>query len=63
MTKGCRLKEIERIEAHYLVEKRGGETSVKLLDANARVQELARMLSGAAITPAAIANARELLSQ
>ena len=49
--------------AHYLVEKRGGETSVKVLDAEGRVQELARMLSGAAITPAAVANARELLSQ
>ncbi len=49
--------------AHYLVEKRNGETSVKLLDAEGRVQELARMLSGAAITPAAVANARELLSQ
>ena len=48
--------------AHYLVEKREGETSMKALDANGRVQELARMLSGAAITPAAIANARELLS-
>ncbi len=49
--------------AHYLVEKRDGETTVKVLDAEGRVQELARMLSGAAITPAAIANARELLSQ
>ena len=49
--------------AHYLVEKRGGETFVKVLDAEGRVQELARMLSGAAITPAAVANARELLSQ
>ena len=48
---------------HFLVEKRDGNTSVRLLDAEGRVQELARMLSGASITPAAIANARDLLAQ
>ena len=47
--------------AHYLVSKQGGVTSVRSLDAEGRVQELARMLSGAIITPAAIANAQALL--
>ena len=47
--------------AHYLVSKQGGVTSVRRLDAEGRVQELARMLSGATITPAAIANAQALL--
>ena len=47
--------------AHYLVSKEGGVTSVRSLDAEGRVQELARMLSGATITPAAIANAKALL--
>ena len=47
--------------AHYLVSKEGGVTSVRSLDAEGRVQELARMLSGATITPAAIANAQALL--
>ena len=47
--------------AHYLVSKEDGVTSVRSLDAEGRVQELARMLSGATITPAAIANAQALL--
>ncbi len=47
--------------AHYLVSKEDGVTSVRSLDAQGRVQELARMLSGATITPAAIANAQALL--
>lgn len=47
--------------AHYLVSKEDGVTSVRSLDAEGRVQELARMLSGAIITPAAIANAQALL--
>ncbi len=36
-------------------------THIEKLDSEARVMELARMLSGSTITPAAIANARELL--
>ena len=47
--------------AHYLVSKEDGVTSVRSLDAQGRVLELARMLSGATITPAAIANAQALL--
>lgn len=48
--------------AHYLVSKEGGQTSIRLLDPEGRVMELARMLSGAVITPAAIENARTLLA-
>ena len=47
--------------AHYLVSKTQDVTSVRVLDAEGRVQELARMLSGARITPEAIANAKTLL--
>lgn len=47
--------------AHYLVSKENDVTSVRLLDNEGRVQELARMLSGSAITPEAVANARALL--
>ena len=47
--------------AHYLVSKENDVSSVTRLDAEGRVQELARMLSGAVITDAAIANARALL--
>ena len=47
--------------AHYLVSKTGDVTSVQYLNEDGRVQELARMLSGATITPAAIANANALL--
>jgi len=47
--------------AHYLVSKSGDLTSVRCLDDEGRVQELARMLSGSTITPAAIANAKALL--
>lgn len=49
--------------AHYLVSKTDGVTSVRALDADGRVQELARMLSGAHITPEAVANAQALLKQ
>ena len=48
--------------AHYLVSKTNDHTSVKSLDREGRVQELARMLSGATVTPAAIANAQALLN-
>lgn len=47
--------------AHYLVSKENDVTSVRLLDSEGRVQELARMLSGSAVTPEAVANARALL--
>ena len=48
--------------AHYLVSKEGGQTRIHLLDPEERVMELARMLSGSVITPAAIENARTLLA-
>ena len=48
--------------AHYLVSKTNDHTTVKCLDREGRVQELARMLSGATVTPAAIANAQALLN-
>lgn len=47
--------------AHYLVSKKDGHTAVRLLDREGRIRELARMLSGATITPAAVANAKTLL--
>ena len=48
--------------AHYLVSKTNNLTTIKSLDREGRVQELARMLSGATVTPAAIANAEALLN-
>ena len=48
--------------AHYLVSKTDGTTSILFLDYDGRVRELARMLSGATITPAAVANAKSLLN-
>ena len=51
--------------AHYLVTKefRDGRavSAIKRLTPDERVQEVARLLSGATVTPAAIQNARELL--
>lgn len=57
-----------RGNAHYLVEKAvaasgAAVTSIHPLDADARIRETARLLSGAAITPAALANAKALLSE
>ena len=47
--------------AHFLVSRSGNVTSMHLLDCQSRVMEIARMLSGASITPAAIENAKSLL--
>lgn len=57
-----------RGKAHYLVEKSvagsgAAVTSIRPLDAEARIQETARLLSGAEITPAALANAKALLKE
>lgn len=49
--------------AHYLVSKSADVTSVRALDHDGRVQELARMLSGSHISPEAVANAKALLKQ
>ena len=48
--------------AHYLVSKKNDVTSVTCLDPQGRVLELARMLSGATVSDAAIANAKALLN-
>ncbi|MDX9759519.1 MAG: DNA repair protein RecN [Bacteroidota bacterium] len=52
-------------DAHLKVEKhvRNGRTSTRIdaLDADARVSEIARLLSGEKITPAALQSARELM--
>lgn len=47
--------------AHYLVSKDSEGTTIRRLDQEGRVQELARMLSGSVITGAAMENARALL--
>ena len=49
-------------QAHYLVSKTDDITSIRQLDQEDRVREIARMLSGATITDAAIANAKSLLA-
>ena len=53
-------------DAHFIVSKEllpdGGAVShIKKADPEARIQEIARLLSGAAITPEAVANAKSLL--
>ena len=47
--------------AHFVVEKSGDVSSMRLLTPEERVQEIARLLSGERITPEAIANAKSLL--
>ena len=47
--------------AHFVVEKAGDVSSVRLLTPEERVREIARLLSGERITPEAIANAKSLL--
>ncbi|MFA6769867.1 MAG: DNA repair protein RecN [Bacteroidales bacterium] len=54
-------------DCHLLVYKEEGETGaaaskIKRIDGQERVMEIARMLSGSELTPAAIANAKEFLS-
>ncbi|MBR5063911.1 MAG: DNA repair protein RecN, partial [Bacteroidales bacterium] len=49
-------------QAHYLVSKKEDVTSIRQLDREDRVREIARMLSGATVTEAAIANAKSLLA-
>lgn len=48
-------------KAHYLVEKIDGASHIRRLGGEERVMEIARMLSGASITPAAVENAKSLL--
>ncbi len=53
-------------DAHYLVEKSfegdGAVTSIRPVEGDERIMEIARMLSGSHVTPAAIENAKSLLS-
>ena len=48
--------------AHFLVSRKDDVTSMHLLSPEERILEIARMLSGATVTPAAIENAKSLLS-
>jgi DNA repair protein RecN (Recombination protein N) len=49
-----------RADRHFLVTKEGGRATVELLEGEARVEELARMLSGRT-GKASLAHARELI--
>jgi DNA repair protein RecN (Recombination protein N) len=53
-------------DAHYLVSKDilsdgRAVTDIRQITGDARVREIARMLSGSAVTPEAVANAKSLL--
>ena len=55
-------------DAHYMVEKSISPdgrmlSSIRRIDGRERVMEIARLLSGASITPAAVANAETLLNE
>ena len=54
-------------KVHFWVHKQESDTgttsSIRVLSDEERVQEIANMLSGAAITDAALANARQLLTE
>ncbi|MEJ0043812.1 MAG: hypothetical protein WDM81_17060 [Rhizomicrobium sp.] len=50
-----------RAERHFRITRSGDKTKVTLLDDEARLEEVARMLSGAVVTEEARAAARRLL--
>ncbi len=52
-----------RAERHFRISRKGDKMAVELLDAAARLEEVARMLSGAAVTEEARAAARRLLAE
>ncbi|HEX3651730.1 MAG TPA: DNA repair protein RecN [Rhizomicrobium sp.] len=52
-----------RAEHHFRIARVGDRTEVQLLSAEERIEELARMLSGAAVTEEARAAARRLLAE
>ncbi len=52
-----------RAERHFRITRNGDKTRVTLLDDEARLEEVARMLSGAAVTDEARAAARRLLDE
>jgi DNA repair protein RecN (Recombination protein N) len=52
-----------RAARHFRITRRGDKTKVEMLDDEARLEEVARMLSGAAVTEEARAAARRLLDE
>lgn len=48
--------------SHYLVSRRNDATTIEKLSGEGRIMEIARLLSGATVTDAAIANAKELIN-
>ena len=52
-----------RAERHFRITRKGDKMAVELLDDAARLEEVARMLSGAAVTEEARAAARRLLAE
>ncbi len=52
-----------RAARHFRISRKGDKTRVEMLDDEARLEEVARMLSGAAVTDEARAAARRLLDE
>jgi DNA repair protein RecN (Recombination protein N) len=52
-----------RAARHFRITRKGDKTKIELLTDEARLEEIARMLSGAAVTEEARAAARRLLSE
>jgi DNA repair protein RecN (Recombination protein N) len=52
-----------RAARHFRISRAGDKTKVELLDADARLEEIARMLSGASVTEEARAAARRLMAE
>lgn len=52
-----------RAERHFRITRKGDKTAVELLDDGARLEEVARMLSGAAVTEEARAAAKRLIAE
>jgi DNA repair protein RecN (Recombination protein N) len=52
-----------RARRHFRITRKGDKLAVELLDDEARLEEVARMLSGAAVTEEARAAARRLIEE
>ena len=52
-----------RAARHFRITRKGDKMAVELLDDEARLEEIARMLSGAAVTEEARAAARRLMAE
>lgn len=50
-------------DSHYLVSKKDGKSEVRLLDMEGRIEEMARMISGANITKEALEFAKKRLEE